>query len=815
VIETPATRFGRIALSRLKRTLGLLATDARVAAGSVLLLGLLGTVVYGRILNRVYPIRLWLFWQLATIWAWVAVFSVACASFGHFILIRVLKLRDLPVLESAVLSMAIGVVAFVLAMYVGGAFAWYGPVLAVALPLLMIGVGARDGRRLAQSLLTEIKQSIPRSPFAIAVSAAGLLCLGIVYLGVMTPDALNYDSTWCHLVVAQDYARAGRIVPFPADYTKNVPQLASLIHTWGWLVPGLTSQPLRWMMALHDEFGLFVWTLVGVAAGIRALVEDQALRGTWVTFFLFPIIFVYDHNLGGAADHICAFFAVPILLATLQVCSSFSRGASALFAIVCAGAILTKYQAAYLIAPAGAAIAVHWAGRMTDHRSRRLASGDTPRVALRDLWWSPAIIVGLGAVLVSPHLLRQAIFHRNPFYPLLQEVFRASTPTLPHAAFLFAQTISDANWVPQGTFWQRLWHACKLFATFSFEPHYSFTGNVPSFGSLFTLLLPAILFVRERHRLATAAFMASAALLIWGMVYNVDRNLQIFMPVMVCVTGGLLVKAWRLGWLARAGLIPLVGLQIVWGGDALFYSQYSRIQASMDLIRSGFEGKAPERLAGYRSAFVAIGKALPSNARVLLHSAHVSLGIDREVLLDFLGFQALISYTHLHTARELFDYDRSLGITHFLYEPGARPAGSKQEEVLWNALITQYAVPVGNFGGYRMLRMPSTPPPIEAPYRVAALGIDGYTDGVYPIAAMTTDEYLRAELKKWPRPALAMPEEPEARAALLSDLEAVFVGPRASPDAATTELLHQRFTNALVLPNQFTLYLKKNHHRRR
>src|SRR5205823_946597 len=145
-------------------------------------------------------------------------------------------------------------------------------------------------------------------PIGSAVIAFGVLCLGLLYLQCLTPEGISYDARWYHLPIAQDYAREGRIVPFPADYPRCYPHLSSLIHTWGFLVPGL-SAPLRWMLALHSEFCLFLWTLAGVAAGVAWLVEKTRVNGAWVAFFLFPGIFVYDSHIGGGADHVAAFFA--------------------------------------------------------------------------------------------------------------------------------------------------------------------------------------------------------------------------------------------------------------------------------------------------------------------------------------------------------------------------------------------------------------------------------------------------------------------------------------------------------------------------
>jgi hypothetical protein len=787
----------------------------RGAASCAVLVCVAGLLIYARVTNDVYAIRSWLFWTVAMLWGWVALFNAACFSFGQFVMVRWLRVRDLPALESAVFSMMVGVVAFTLAMYGGGALALYGKRFALALPLTMLAVGARDGSRLARTLLAEIVRPASRGPLAILISAFGVLCLGLMYLQHMTPDSLNYDSTWCHLTVAQDYARAGRIIPFPADYMKNVPQLASLIHTWGWLLPGM-HDPQRWMLVLHDELSLFVWTLVGVAAGTRYLLDDPELRGAWVAFFLFPIIFVYDSNLGGAADHVAAAFSVPILLATLRLRSTFSLPMAALLGVVCAGDFLTKYQAFYLIGPAFAVLGASWLRRLAEHRFPRLASDGTPCVPLRNLLWAPLLVGGFMLLLVSPHFLRGLIFYGNPVYPLAPSLF-PSVLSFPNSAYYFDNYTTDPNYWIRGNALDKLSNAVRLLFTFSFKTHYSFAHDVPSFGSLFTLLTPAVLLVPKRLRLMPAVLIAVGAVLVWGYVYFVDRNLQTFMPVLVCVTGALIVELWRMGGAVRLGLIPLLAFQIIWGGDAPFYTGRDRIRSSMDLIGSGYDGQAAHRFDRYRSIFVAIHKALPKHARVLLHTFHVSLGINRDVMLDWANYQGLITYANIHTPRELFDYYHSLGITHLLYElPMLSFAPSKQEEVVWNALVTGYATPVGQFGPYRLVRLPREPPPEEAPYRVASFGVYGYADGIYPVERMGTVEYLPQSLLKFGPPSIPMPPEGDQRTDLVSGVDAVLMAPGYPLDKATSAALTHHFKRVLQFADRYALYLRKERvHRER
>jgi hypothetical protein len=717
-----------------------------VVAAAALLLCLAGSAVFAYAMNRVFPIQDWLVWTLAKIWGWVFLFSLCTFCLGQFVLVRILKLDQLPVLESAVFSAAIGTVGFTLAMYVAGALALYNRIFAVALPPVFLVIGGRDGFRLAVRLWRHLGSS-RRGLLPAVVAGFGILCVGLIYLGLLSPDAVNYDATWYHLRIAQDYARWGRIRPF-FDYNAIVPHLASILHTWGYLVPGLDGAP-RWMMALHMEFALFLWTLVGVAAGIQRLTDDFTLRASWVSFFLFPIIFVYDSNIGGSADHVLAFFAVPVVLATLQLQNGFSKGRCALLAIAFAGASLTKYQAIYFAVAIVPIVVVLWLRDWI--RSAASAPSGSVGVSRRDLLWAPAILLGLSVVLVSPHFIKNYLFYRNPVYPLLSQIFTNSTPTVPNASVLIDNIFVDAAWVPKGSFFVRLWHAAEVFITFSFKPHYSFSKDVPAFGSLFTLLLPCLLLVPARRATALAAAIATGALLAWGMTYNVDRNLQTFMPVMVCVTGALLVKLWRLGWLARLGLVPLIALQLVWGADAPFYGIQHQLYGAMDLIRSSYEGRAKSRFEGYRSNFVSLGKALPRDAKVLLHGSHVSLGIDRDTLQDVMGFQGLISYHKVRTPREMFDYLRSLGITHMTRTQVVWDS-SRQEQILYDLFLSRYGVSRGNFGGNPLSAIPTQPPPVEQPYRVLCLGLYGYANGLYPIEAMNVNEHLDTKFRKYPAP---------------------------------------------------------------
>ena len=713
----------------------------RSAAAGVLALG--AAAVFLAIGLAARPFDTWLFAELAVIWGWQLVFALACGSFGWLLVERVLGLGELPGLEKLAHALALGFLAFGVAMYAGGYLGLYGPAFAVVLPLVGIAAGAPVAWPAARDWWARRAGAETRlSLAALGATLAGALALGVLYLGLLSPAAVNYDASWNHLVIAQDYARAGRIVPFPGDWVKNVPHLGSVVNTWAFLVPGLDEPALRWMMALHDEWSALLFTGVGVAAGVRFIAERAGVRGAWASLFLFPGLFVYDGNLGGSADHFAALFAVPVFLAGARWLSSLALPHAVLLGALAGGALLAKLHTIYVLAPLALLAALRVA--------------QAPRRAL------PAAAAGAATALAlaALHFVRSWVFYGNPFYPLAQG-WIPSQPTLADAQLQMDTLFADWQYHPPPGLLERRAEAFRLSFTFSFDPHYWFTYDVPTFGSLFTLLLPLLLVLGRAPRLWLAAGVAWGGVFAWASTYWLDRNLQTFMPLLAATTGALLVRGFELGSLARVGLSALVGLQVLWSADYCF-SGSDRIGSALALIQSGANGEARQRYTSFRKEYVDLGRALPEDAVLMLHTHHVMLGIDRPVLLDWAGFQGLIDYRPLRSAREVDQRLRSLGVTHVVCVPGGTPAPTKQADVLFAALVAERADETRSFGALRLLPLGDAGPPPGAPLRVVVFGLPGYMSGLYPVEGLSTLETLPPERMRFARPTVPAPGWPAA-----------------------------------------------------
>jgi hypothetical protein len=706
------------------------------------IIGIAAAIFLAHWFGKTLPVRSWFVFDLATIWAWQLCLNVACAVGGYPIVRRLLPVERTP-LETVAISFPVGVVMFVLGIYAGGYLHLLGPGFAVTLPALMILAGARP----VLAAWRAARATDPTAPTArigglpLAITVVGVLAAGIIYMGAMAPDAVNYDASWNHLVIAQDYARTGRIVSFPADWNRNFPHLGSVLNSWAFQLPGLRLPQLRWMMALHDEFTVFVWTLVGIAAAARWMIGRE-VHATWVAFILFPGIFVFDNNLGGSADHFVALFAAPLLLVTGMAFARMDRGTCVLWGVLAGGALLTKIQGVYIVLPGGLLLLARTGVLALRWRSDP-AAAPSPRALSRTL-----VVMGLASLgVLLPHLAGNLVFYRNPFYPLAQDLI-PSTPTYRDAAQHVNTELITWYCRAPSAFVQRVTEAVKVMGLFAFAPRCGLNEQ-PTFGSTFPLVLPFLFFVRRPQRLWLGAAIAVGAVATFASTYWIIRNLQTATPALIAVTAALLVRAWDTAWPARVGVALLVGVQVAWGVP-LYFDGAGRINSAMNLFRSGSREAADAQLKSSRSEYVALGEALPKDAKLVIHSGHVSLGIDRTTLLDAIGFEGLIDYREMKTPREMFDRLKSVGATHVVWTPGDSNPHSPQEEILFDVLASRQEQRW--FSRLSMFELKYRPRE-EKPYRAVTIGVTGYRDGLYPIEALVMCTELAESTWRPPAPA--------------------------------------------------------------
>ncbi len=705
-----------------------------------------GLIIFALTVHPLYPIQTWLFWRYLGYWSLVLVWTAACLSTGDAVIRRLAP--SLPLAERLLFAFAAGLLVFVTLVFAGGVLRLYSPVFFFMLPCLMILVGGRPFlgfvRRVARrgALIVLPK----RTTMSWLVTLFGLGGLGLVYFGVLSPENLAADALWYHLTIPERNAAMGGILRYPEGwYMGTLPQLASLIYTWAFLLP--KSEMLdRVALASHLEFAVLMWTLFGIPVLVRwalgpartALGLRASSTGAWAALFLFPGIFLYDSSLGVAADHVAAFWAVPILLALRRAWRTPTPRLAVLFAIPVAGALLTKYQSAALVALPIAALGVRLAwlalgpGRS---RTARLHAGATALTCL-----------GAGLGLTAIHWLKNWVWYGDPFYPHLYR-YLTLRPWSEDAEHMFRYWfLPTQTWTPTGTLGEKLLETCKVLFTFSFIPNNYpvFSGKLPVFGSLFTLSLLPLVFLTKARRVWVVVAATMSGIAVWYWISHVDRYLQALTPWMAVVVAAVVVLVWAGGRLNRAALALLVAFQIVWGGDIPFFPNFGNHGApaalrTINLLSTGRRGD----FAIYRNPFpgAKIAALLPPNATLLLHDMNGALGLERPFVSDIAPWQAAFRYGHMTSPRELQETLRGMGVTHLCWRPDSMTGlDTLAGDLLFYAFAAYYVGETKVNEGYYVAPLSADPPPrhrwLEWPVANFACS-EGYAQGLYQLGDLS------------------------------------------------------------------------------
>lgn len=743
---------------------------------------LLAIAYFASVIHAHYPIQRWLFWRYAGYWLCCILWSASCISAGHLALKRLLG-RALPLVEHLATSFAVGAFVFFLGMCAGGFLQLYHPVFFIALPLLMLGAGIlplwRHARRAARHLRYRARRAPPAPPWTYAALVFGLLGIGMVYFAILTPHNVQYDARWKHLALAEDYAVYGGIRRFPEGWTvETYPHLATILYTWAFLVPGGALFD-KVELAAHMEFTGFLWTLVAISGAARLLVPHalgpHGVRLAWISRFLFPGVFLYDSSLSVGGDHISAIFAVPIFTSLARAYRDLSPRFLVLCSMMIAGGGLVKYTGMLLLAPFPI-LAVGVRMVMLGVQSFR---GKVAPAARRNWYLGPLAAVAAGLFFTAPHWVKNWVYYGDPLYPTLYK-YLSPRPWTVDSANLFVWGYTEAQfWRPSHDL-AGVWQTLKALFTYSFIPNDwpRFHGKVPVFGSLFTLLLLCLPFLRRTKRIWGIVAYVHVSLFVWYWTHHQDRYLQAIVPLMAAATAAVIALLWRSHAVTKVALSGLIGLQIIWGGDVYFISTHamtrSPVKTVVDLLSSGYRKEYDARLAIY-APFTQIAAMLPKGSRVLLHDNQMHLGIGATSVSDFGGWQYGISYGRMGTPREVHDMLRGMGVTHLLWDTqDSKGWDSIAGDITFFSFALRHGMEKKSVGGMTFAKMSPPPEPGEAfPDAVAFLGCNTtYRSGLYTRADMTMAAF-GPKGRTYPEPRRPGPPKGESAEALAKDADVV------------------------------------------
>ncbi len=722
---SPAVWEGLLAFARWRRRPSL-----RDGAAALALLASLA--VFVAVIELNYPVESWLLPRYVVAWFWTLVFALAALCAGCR-LFEWLGVRGLWLGESLLLSFALGVVLFALGVFAAGIAGVLGGVFFVAWPVALVALGYGAGRRRFRALrrhgfgTRSLRLFVPRSLIEWLSAALLALSLLALYIQVVAPDNAGFDALWYHLPLASEYALTGAIRPRPDGwYLAAYPQLATLLYTFAFLEPlgGLYGHVT---LAGHIEYAIFLATLPGIALLSRRVAPGVNRRFASAALFLFPGILLYDSGLVVGADHVLAFFAAPVALATAAAVRVPSTRRFVLVGALVAGAALTRYQALYFIAPAGLLLAFH---------------------AVRKRAFLPALAGFFTALVVStPHWLKNLAFYGDPFYPLLAERLGAK-PFHAGAADLVRSVFQVPEFTPQGPLADRLLETLGAVVTFSFVPRdiWGFHYDMPVFGSLFTLLVVPTLFAKRTRKLWLLVLGSHLGVFLWYFTNHQERFLQGLLPWLAAATAGMLARLWPLGPLARVGVGALVSFQLAWSGGFWFLKTHrsaggSALTSLMDQVTAGFDGQRGDRFKRY-GALHDVARKLGQNAVVMCHDQYELLGVQRRTLWDVAGFQGATDYLLYPTPRAAYQHLRSLGVTHLLINhspPDPMTVPRLVREVRFYRTALSFSRGSGRWGSLelrRFARKKQELPPAPG-RRVLVLGCDAKLPrGIYDLSRL-------------------------------------------------------------------------------
>jgi hypothetical protein len=726
----------------------------RVAASTLALCAALGLLLWQ--LHGHYPLQKWMFWRYVQYWLFALAFSLMCVSGGY----RVLDLmgpRRLPLRERLLFAMALGVLLFFLGMFLGGIFGWYGVPFAIAWPVLLFASGVRPlfrySRRAWRHLSARRRRAFRPGGWQVLAALLGLLGFLIVYAGICTPEAASWDTRWYHLALPERFAAAGGIERSPEGWFHTaLPHLASLIYTWPYLFPW-TKTFDQVELAAHLEFVLFVWTVFSIGPLVRHLVPGVRASGAWAAFFLFSGVFVYDSSLNFGADHIAAFWAVPIWLALRRALLRRDVASSALLGAMLAGAMNTKVQCIALVVPVGLVVAMF--GVYALFRRRKVLA-------------APFVTLGSLALLTTPFWLRNLVWYGDPFYPALHRHLKLR-PWHEDMAFFYETLVKPNFWRPSGTTLEQAKQTAEATFTFAFKPHdwYWMHGEWPVFGFLFSLSWLVLPFIGTTRRLWGLFVSAHVGVVTWFLFSHQDRYLQMLVPWMAGCVAALVVIVWRLSSVARVPLVALLGIQAVWGFAAAFIQAPKRPGTTfpfirvMELATSGYRGDFAKR-AKIFSEFQDAGSSTAPGSRILLHRMLLHAGLRRVGVMDHPNWQGLISYRRLDSQRAVYDLYRELGITHVMWASNGDSYGDETlaADLRFLGFVTHTLHGESRFGGYALAPLPSEPPSVQPRDSVLFLGCRDYSPGLYEISDLVVLPGAAAGTAPAPRTRLE-PNRPE------------------------------------------------------
>jgi hypothetical protein len=688
-----------------------------------------------------YPLSQWLLWHYLAVIGLSAFALLAAFSLGDWLLRRVFRLC-LPTHERLTLGLGLGLIGFEIGLFLLGVFNAYGSVTFFVYPSALLLLTVTEWRNHARRAAKLWKQGPRLTLGQVAFVLFGCATIALIYFSILTPQNVQFDARWKHMALAEDYVAHGGLRRMPEGWVFAArPHLTSFLYVWAFMLP-VGSLFHRMELCAHLEFFVFLaTTFFGIPAVVRRLIPRIDPRIIWVARFLFPGVLLYDSSLTSGADHFGALLAPAIAVGVLRSYRTLDRRWVLALIVLLAGAAITKETVAIMLVPVPVLV--------LGLRSIWLicATQDRSHTAQR-LIVTLSSAVALGLVTTAPFWFVNIIWYGNPVYPSLSNVF-PSHPWSDIAAYRFNVEYSDTNmWSPERNTSGIIRSLLAVF-DFSFIPNdwSRFHGKRPVFGSLFTLLVPVLFWLRGTKRIWAIVGWLHIAIFTWYWVHHQDRYLQAIVPLMAACTAATLVLIYRLQhrWI-RALTGGLVALQLALGADVYFIATHamtgSAVKRSVDFLSMGYQGKYQERFS-IEPRWVALSNTIPKGARILFHDVHTHLGSEHEGVRDLALWQSGLNYSLSKHPEDVYRWLKDKGVTHIVTIAGKSTGNDRlASDLVFYDYVYRRAKRLKDVEGLHVFELIA--PPKDVPYR----------DKVVVVSCGPTNSYELRNLKDLSRPGI-------------------------------------------------------------
>jgi hypothetical protein len=569
---------------------------------------------------------------------------IVISSFAGRRLLNLLGAKSSSFLEEFVFSAGLGLGLFTYAILalalLGVLHAWL-----VWLMLVMLGIALSQDMWHSAGSVGRRLGGLFAAGFSVKNRAADILLISLVsvyllvnLIGALAPE-VETDALVYHLYVPKVYIQNHRLVYIPYEFRAAFPLGMEMLFTLGMLLSDSILAKL-----IHFAFG--VLSLLATYCFGRKYWGSRV--GLLAAAVFYTVSVVAWSSTTAYTDLGTTFFSALEIFALVNWWHARRDRWLAVAATMCGLAMGTKYLGIFglIILLAGIVLKSSFAGRR-----------DLPAV-LRTM----LITVFASALIVSPWLIKNYVFTRNPVYPLLNNVFKSPlmppiNPTFDRAKFGMGDNVFTKYVLSP---WNMTFHSRNyggaigpiflLFVPFLFAVR---TDKVLKYTLLFCALYFALWIISVpvmRYLMPAVPFLSVAvSYIIKEMVSWDNIGNKVLSAGVVGVTATTLLLSlpffhplWQEGWIP--GIVQHVPYEVVLGTESRehYLSRY---------------------LSSYE-VFQYMNRSLPPDARILCFNEEFHYLSDRTLVPAF-SFEAMNVVT-TRSVSDLLHHAEGLGVTHFL-----------------------------------------------------------------------------------------------------------------------------------------------------